>query len=120
MTIGSKPRVTGNELKKATAMAGRKSGVTRQQLVDKLEIRPARAISIFDKLILTGVVDVNERGGGGPTGRTLIYTAKGATNGTCAPTKKAPTKKKVTKKAPTKKKAAKKKRVKRVRSGTAA
>ncbi len=62
--------VTETEIKKVTRLVERKTGVTRQQVVDKLKVTPSRAKSILEKISA-----VQTPLGKGRNCRTLIYSA---------------------------------------------
>lgn len=67
-------RITDKEISTVTAMAARKSGVTRSQIADRLKIKPTRAT-----LVIGHVRDRNaqafkaERLGSGKENRTVVY-----------------------------------------------
>lgn len=65
-------RVSENEVKKAVTMAGRKAGVTRKQLAERLSVDPGRAKTVLDHAMRNGHWSVDKKGQG-KDGRTLIY-----------------------------------------------
>ena len=65
-------RITDREMKTATKMAKRKSGVTRAQLADKLSVPRARAGRVLDNIGAKGSRPKKVPTGAGV--RTLVFT----------------------------------------------
>lgn len=66
--------IQDKEIQKAVKLAGRKSGVTRQQLADALEVPLSRATTILANCDAGGQVRAEPLGqAGGHSCRTLVY-----------------------------------------------